>query len=376
MDGISQLCQKLRLPVARALAGWFGRQARSLPWRHTRDPYAIWVSEVMLQQTQVSTVQRYFGPFMKSFPTIEALAAASERHVLRHWEGLGYYRRARDLHKSARILSARHGGRLPDDPEVVASLPGFGRYTRGAVLSQAFDRRLSIVETNSRRVLCRLFGIKGDPRRGAVEGRLWKLAEALLPRQHVGDFNQALMELGALICTARRPRCDSCPLARHCRARRLNLQEAIPPRARRPLPQYLEELAVVVQRGGKVLLAQRPTSGRWAGLWEFPHGPLTGTEDLVRVAGRALFEMTAIRAEIGAEIMTLQHGIMRFRIRLICLAADYRSGTFRSSFYQQGRWVNIDRLADYPVSSPHRRLARSLASPVADAPGSGLVATT
>src|SRR5437764_13384078 len=186
-------------PIRRRLLAWFDRHRRDLPWRRDRDPYRVWVSEVMLQQTTVAAVVPYFERFLAAFPTVAALAAADEQQVLKLWEGLGYYRRARHLHAAARLLADRAA--LPDDPEVWADLPGVGRYILGAVLSQAFDRKLPIVEANSLRVLARLFGYRGDPREGVGKKWVWAAAEAVLPAKRAGDFNQALMELGALICT-------------------------------------------------------------------------------------------------------------------------------------------------------------------------------
>ena len=276
----------MRRRLPRRLLDWFARHRRDLPWRRDRDPYRIWVSEVMLQQTQAATVVPYFERFLQAFPTLADLAAADEQEVLRLWEGLGYYRRARDLLRTARLLAASHGGRFPDDPAALDGLPGLGRYTRNAVLSQAFDRRLPILEANSRRVLCRLFGRTGDPRRGPEQRWLWAAAEALLPPRRVGDFNQALMELGALVCTPAAPRCAECPLAADCAARRLGLQDAIPARTPPPEPMEVREAAVVVRRGERVLLLQRPAEGRWASLWEFPHGPLA-RDGVARRGGRA-----------------------------------------------------------------------------------------
>jgi A/G-specific adenine glycosylase len=345
------------------LLRWFDKHRRDLPWRQDRDPYHIWVSEVMLQQTQVATVEGYFARFLVTFPTLRSLAAAAEQQVLRAWEGLGYYRRARDLHRAARQLVATHGGIVPDDPDVLRDLPGMGRYTLGAVLSQAFDRRMPIVEANSQRVLCRLLGQTGEPRRGPVRRWLWRVAEMLLPRRRVGDFNQALMELGALVCTPVAPRCTACPLSSLCFARRQGRQEEIPTRAASPETVEVDEVAVVIRRGRKVLLVQRPETGRWAGMWEFPHDSLRKKESHEAGASRVLAHLTGLRAELGLELLTIRHSVTRFHIALVCFEASYRSGTFRSRFYQQGKWLLPDQLPPYPVSRPQRRLAHTLVKP-------------
>jgi A/G-specific adenine glycosylase len=345
--------------IRRRLLHWFTHHRRDLPWRHDRDPYRIWISEVMLQQTQVATVIPYFQRFVAAFPNLKALAAADEQQVLRLWEGLGYYRRARDLHRAARQLAAEHGGSLPDDPAVWRHLPGIGRYMLGAILSQAFDRRLPIVEANSLRVLCRLFGQTGDPRRGDGQRWLWQTAEALLPRRQVGDFNQAVMELGALVCTPT-PRCENCPLAQVCAARQFGLQEQVPLRPTPPDLVEISEVAVIVRRGEHVLLVQRPESGRWANMWEFPHGSLIDGETHEDAGRRLLTELAGIKADLGAEVQTVQHGVTHHRITMLCLDAEYRAGTFRSAFYTAGRWLTPAELRDYPVSAPQRRLAHTL----------------
>jgi A/G-specific adenine glycosylase len=346
--------------IARRLCAWFRRHARHLPWRTTRDPYAIWVSEIMLQQTVVATVVPYFERFIKVFPTIAALAAASEQEVLRLWAGLGYYRRARDLHRAARILQAEHGGVFPQDVDAVRRLPGFGRYTLGAVLSQAFDRPLPIVEANSQRVLCRLLGYGGDPRRGAGKRLLWNTAAALVPRRGAGEFNQALMELGALVCTPQTPKCSVCPLTGCCAARRSGRQDAIPPRAAEPAIEAIAEVAVVVRRGRRLLLVQRLDEGRWAGMWEFPHRPLESGEDHATAATRLLRDQLGVRADLRQELTTIRHGVTRFRITMVCLEAVYRGGRFASTAYQSAKWTALEKLHDLPVSSPQRRLIMAL----------------
>jgi A/G-specific adenine glycosylase len=213
-------------------------------------------------------------------------------------------------------------------------------------------------------VLCRLLGETEDPRRGAVRQRLWAAAEALLPDRRVGDFNQALMELGALVCTPVAPRCSECPLAAVCEARRLGKQDAIPRRASPPETVTVQEAAVVVRRGDSVLLVQRSeTATRWAGMWEFPHGPVQEGETHEAAAVRLLRELTGMRADLGPELQTLRHGVTRFQITLVCFEARFRGGRFRSAFYRRSCWVRPDELGGYPVSAPQRRLAKALVDP-------------
>src|SRR5262245_1541706 len=355
---------ELRPWLARRLLDWFARCQRQLPWRRDRDPYRIWVSEVMLQQTQVATVIPYFERFLAAFPTLTDLAAASEQDVLRLWEGLGYYRRARDLHRAAREVVNRLGGEVPDDPEALKGLPGLGRYTLNAVLSQAFDRRLPILEANSQRVLCRVFGRIEDPSRNPLRAWLWRTAEEILPRRRVGEFNQALMELGALVCTPSAPDCDHCPLRSKCQARRLGLQDSIPFRAEAPETIEVREVAVVLRRHSAVLLVQRPVTARqWANLWEFPHVELADGETHEAAATRLLHDLTGMKGDVGPELLTIRHGVTRYAITMLCLEANHRSGAFRSSFYQKGAWVKPEDLSSYPVSSPQRRLAKALTRP-------------
>jgi A/G-specific adenine glycosylase len=348
----------LRSWLRRKLLAWFARHRRDLPWRLDRDPYAIWVSEIMLQQTQVATVIPFFHRFLAAFPSVQRLAAASQQRVLRLWEGLGYYRRARSLHQAARQLVAQHRGQLPDDPEVWRNLPGIGRYTLGAILSQAFDRRLPILEANSVRVLCRFFGVDAPPQDSGVQKRLWQLAEVLLPRKQVGDFNQALMELGALVCTNAAPRCKSCPLAYHCAARKQGCQEKLP-RRQKPLSTiHVQEVAVVVRRGPTVLVVQRPAQGRWANMWEFPHAELQLGESHHDAAKRMVHKNTGLVIKLGALLATLTHAVTRYRITLVCREATLQGGTFASSVYQRSMWIRPGDLSALPVSSPQRRLAR------------------
>jgi len=317
----------------------------------------------MLQQTQVATVVPYFHRFLSAFPTIQALAVADEQDVLRLWEGLGYYQRARGLHQAAQRIVAEHAGIFPTDPAQLAALPGLGRYTVNAVLSQAFDARLPVLEANTQRVLSRFFGPLDDPRQGPARAWLWQAAEDLLPRRGSGEFNQALMELGALVCTSTAPHCPDCPLASRCEAFRQGLQESIPARTPKPVVTLVAEAAAVIQRDGRVLLGQRPGGGRWAGLWEFPHGPVLDGESPEDAARRLAAELAGIETAPGSEVATLRHGITRYRITLSCFELPHISGEFRSAFYTQAIWLLPADLAGYPVSSPQRRLSTLLVSP-------------
>ena len=321
-------------PTRRRLLAWFDRNARPLPWRHDRDPYRIWVSEVMLQQTTVAAVTPRFAAFLTEFPDVQALAAADEQAVLKAWEGMGYYSRARNLKQAAEALVRGHGGDLPDDPAVWAALPGVGRYILGAVLSQAFDRRLPVIEANTKRVLCRVFGQPRRPTTGPVQAWLWETAAAILPRARAGDFNQALMELGATVCTPDRPACDRCPLRDVCVARREGLQDVIPVRPKRPDVVEVREVCVVARHGDTVLLVRRPAGGRWANMWEFPRTELAAGETVADGANRLLTDL-GINGKLGAELMTVRYGVTRFRMTMACLEADCPKAAFRAGYYRR-----------------------------------------
>ncbi len=329
----------------------------------------------MLQQTLVATVIPYFERFLEAFPTIADLGRAEEQEVLRLWEGLGYYRRARHLLAAAKQICEDHEGQFPKDPKVVLGLPGFGRYTVGAVLSQAFDARLPILEANSIRLLTRFFGLRGDPKSHPLNAELWTVAETLLPQKRVGDFNQSLMELGALICTPNAPQCGECPLSKKCGAFGHDLQDQLPELAKPIQVTELHEVAVVLRKGGEVFLVQRPAENQsdkktqnehktwWANMWEFPHATIEKGESVDDAARRILKELTGFTAEIGCELTTVKHGVTRYRIVMVCLEARYSSGEFRSTFYVAGEWVDPNDLGRYPLSSPQRKLAKLLEGP-------------
>jgi A/G-specific adenine glycosylase len=340
--------------LRRALLTWFEAHKRPMPWRTSRDPYRIWVSEVMLQQTTVAAVVPYFERFLASFPTVRQLAEAEEQAVLAHWQGLGYYRRARHLHAAAKALVASHGDVLPADASVWAELPGVGRYILGAVMSQAFEQKFPIVEANSLRVLARWFGYRGDPRVGAGQKWVWSAAEAVLPEEHFGNFNQAMMELGSQVCTPMNPKCSECPVAQWCEANRLGEQAIIPPRAAKKAVTEVQEVAVILRAGESIRLFRRPdTATRGAGLWEFPHGEVQPGESLELAAERITRELTGFGVKALQTLMTATHTVTRFHYTTTTFVAESR-GRFRSAFYSETATVHLADVGQYPVSSPQR----------------------
>lgn len=351
--------------LRRRLIAWFRRSQRALPWRETRDPYAIWVSEIMLQQTQVATVIEYYKRFLAAFPTVAELAAAEEEQVLRLWEGLGYYRRARNLHRAAQEIVAQHQGVFPNDIETVRSLPGIGRYTAGAILSISQDQRLPILEANTVRLYSRLIGFRGDPRSGEGQRILWNSAESWLPKTGSGEFNQALMELGSLICTPQSPDCPHCPVAELCEARRQGLVDQIPLPAKKIAITAVRETFLVIRRRGRVLLLKNPDEGRWAGMWDFPRYPLTDEQSPESDIGEVLIELVRERLGMkilpGPRLLTLRHGVTRYRITLDCYEAQWISGPESCPLKGTFKWAEPGKLGEFPLSVTGRKLAKRLA---------------
>jgi len=323
--------------LRRRLLAWYARARRDLPWRRCRDPYRVWVSEVMLQQTQVERVKEFFARFMERFPTVHALARAPEAAVLKHWEGLGYYRRARQLHAAAKVVVAEHGGAFPKTVAALEGLPGVGRYTAGAIASIALDVPAPIVEANSRRVFARLAG-HDRPVGGAGDEPIWDVAAALVPRRGAGAFNQAVMDLGAMVCTPTRPRCDACPVATHCAACRSGRAEEIPVVAPRRKPTRLRETAVVARHRDRVLVERRGPGEWWEGLWDFPR------ESGPRPAGKRL----------GRVAYTVTHH------HVACTVVERRAATPGKPTATR-RWVSVAALATLAMTAPGRRIAALLA---------------
>ncbi|MEN1680014.1 MAG: A/G-specific adenine glycosylase [Planctomycetota bacterium] len=347
----------------RRLLAWYRKNKRDLPWREGRDAYRVWVSEVMLQQTQVETVKPYFARFLDRFPTVADLAAADEQDVLRLWEGLGYYRRARSLHAAAKQVVDLHAGVLPESVAELRELPGVGRYTAGAIASIAYNRPAPILEANTIRLFSRLIAYEGDATTTTGQKRLWSLAEQVLPapkpdEPNVSDFNQALMELGALVCTPTDPKCTECPAAAQCRGYGECKLDTLGPTTKKLSFTEVREAAVVVWHGPKVLLRQCEEGERWAGLWDFPRFPIESEGPLFaadEIAGKVR-EQTGVRCTLGPLITTLKHGVTRFRITLDCYRAKRTGGRLT-----KGEWVEVEALADRPLSVTGRKLAKLIA---------------
>jgi len=342
------------VPLRRRLLGWYRRRRRDLPWRRTTDPYRIWVSEVMLQQTRVATAVPFYQTFLERFPDVEALGRAPVSDVLAAWAGLGYYRRARHLHAAAGVVVREHRGLLPDDPETFARLPGVGRYTTGAVLSMGFGQPLPVLDGNVARVLSRMFMLDAAVRDPRGAKRLWALAEALVPRRGAGDWNQALMELGATVCAPRVPQCGRCPVRALCRAHAADAVERYPPVPPRRRPQIVRLAAAWIERGGRVLMARR--EGRLLeGLWEPPAVELDG-------AGRGDRAALARRlAELGLDVRLV--GRAR-EIRHLLTHRDFRVRFWRGTANGAAparralRWIDPER-PGVPLTGLARRLVKS-----------------
>ncbi len=349
--------------LAPRLLTWYDASKRALPWRGTRDPYRVWVSEIMLQQTQVATVIPYYERFLGAFPTVRDLATAPLDEVLRLWSGLGYYRRARGLHAAAGVVLERHGGRFPETPEAALALPGVGRYTAGAILSIAYGVRLPAVDANAERVLARVHLIEGDIGVGEPKRRVLALAAEAVPGDRPGDHNQALMELGALVCAPRAPRCADCPLADVCAAWGARAQERVPAARTRTATVRVEAVAGIVRRSGRVLIARRPDDAVWGGLWEFPNTETSAEGDRVERLTAHLRDAHGLRVTVGLEVARIAHSVMDRRITLIAMECTSVSGRTRAAWHTETAWARPADLSRYAMPSPHRRIAERLHPP-------------
>ncbi|MGA2489273.1 MAG: A/G-specific adenine glycosylase [Anaerolineales bacterium] len=344
------------------ILNWYISEQRKLPWRGSADPYIVWVSEIMLQQTRVESVIPYFERWMERFPNIASLAAASEQQVLSVWEGLGYYGRARNLHKAAKIVMKEYGGELPRETEALRKLPGIGRYSVGAIASIAFGQDVATLDANLRRVFARVFDMEQAADSTAGEEILWGLAEQHLPKGRTGDYNQALMDLGAMICLPRNPRCLLCPLRDLCQARRLGIQSQRPVLKPKAVVPHFTVTAAVVRRNGKVLLAKRPSKGLLGGMWEFPGGKMEKDESFEACLRREIQEELGVGIGVGESFGVYQHAYTHFRITLHAFLCQLTDGEPKPIEAAELAWIRPDDLAHYPMGKVDRQIARKLVS--------------
>lgn len=349
--------------IQRRLVAWYRHNRRNLPWRPPPgsppearpDPYHVLVSEVMLQQTRVETVIPYFHRFIAQLPTLADLAGCDEQRILRLWQGLGYYRRARNLLKAAACINAEHGGVVPRKAADLRKIGGIGPYTAGAVSSIAYDEPEPILDGNVARVLCRVDGLRGDPRSSSLQRKLWGKAGALVPSRGAGEFNSALMELGATVCTPRAPRCRACPLRALCRAYAQNLQETIPSvRRSRALP-LESRWTFCIRRGSQWLLEQRPATGRWAAMWQFPTVPADGQKPTETVVTRLL----GVPVSNLRPLTTIRHCLTHRRYLFHVYICDACNETMPPN----RKWLSLRKLYRYPLPAVHTRIAGLLKAP-------------
>jgi A/G-specific adenine glycosylase len=346
--------QRAANTFATCLVRWHKDHGRhDLPWQGTRDPYCIWVSEIMLQQTQVSAVIPYFERFMASFPTVANLADASSDAVMQHWSGLGYYSRARNLHAAAKIVQSDHGGSFPSSAEQIATLPGIGRSTAAAIAAFAFGERAAILDGNVKRVLCRAFGIGGFPGERNIEKKLWALAESLLPEAQIEIYTQALMDLGATLCTRGKPACETCPLAADCIAKREGRIGELPTPRQRKTVRARSTAMLLLVRDGKILLELRPPAGIWGGLWSLPEAAMDA--DLEAVCKLRF----GAKLESVERLAPVKHGFTHFTLDIQPMLC--RIGGVANALAEPGyRWFSLDEVAGAGLPAPVKRLLLAL----------------
>lgn len=367
---LEQLTPQRLAGMRSSLERWYAQHGRDLPWRQTTDPYRIWISEIMLQQTTVKAVIPYFERFLQRFPTVQDLAAAGEADVLKLWEGLGYYSRGRNLRLAAIRVCEDHGGAFPSDLVALQRLPGIGRYTAGAIRSFGFNLPAPIVEANTLRLYCRLLGYEGDPRSKEGQELLWEFATRLQPKKEAGHLNQALMEVGGQICTPVNPRCTECPLIRSCRAYEQELQARIPIPKSRPEVTQLVEGTLAVRSGGLWLVRQRSEEERWAGMWDFPRFPVSAVSFSQRMTTHQSYDVAReialqLQEQVGflpgdlEEVLQIRHTVTRYRIRLICVQGTFE-GKVTKLKDERFRWKSLSELATLPMPITGRQFASRL----------------
>ncbi len=343
------------------LLSWYDQHAADLPWRSTTQPYPIWLSEIMLQQTQVETVKPYYSRFLAAYPSVEDLAAAPVADVLKLWEGLGYYRRAHNLHKLAQIIAQERAGQFPTTAAEWQKLPGIGRYTAGAIASIAFGEGVPVLDGNVIRVFARLTDLTDDVTQASVRNQLWELAESWLPENRTGDYNQALMELGRTVCKPRQPDCEVCPLLAYCRSYRNGTQHERPVKKKAdPTPHMDVTAGIIWNDDGQLLISQRLPEGLLGGLWEFPGGKVEPGETLTECLQRELREELGIEVEVGPLFVVVKHALSHYKLSLHTFTCRYLSGPPQKLEVQDWAWVEREALSHYAFGKADRKIIAAL----------------
>ena len=346
--------------IRKKLLAWYDKTKRDLPWRNTKDPYHIWVSEIMLQQTQVKTVLPYYERWIKTIPTIEKLATTPERKILKLWEGLGYYSRARNFKKAAQIIYKEMNGKLPKTVKDLQNLPGIGRYTAGAISSIAFGLNAPVLDGNVKRVLSRLFCINDNGATIVSENRLWEKADDLVPVRRSGDFNQALMELGATVCTPKSPICQQCPVRTICKAFLKNRVNEFPLSKKNVPSKKIEVSAGIIMKNKKVYIQQRTKGGLMGGLWEFPGGKRERGESSEECLKREINEELRVRVVSLNKVMTIKHTYTQFRVTLNVFNCKLQKKRIQPDGCEQWKWVSLSSLKKYPFPAANVKIVKYL----------------
>ncbi|MBW4470313.1 MAG: A/G-specific adenine glycosylase [Stenomitos rutilans HA7619-LM2] len=358
-DDCSHLPASVFASLQYNLLVWYGQFGRVLPWRQSRDPYAIWVSEIMLQQTQVKTVMPYYHRWLDVFPTVQTLAIAEQQAVLKAWEGLGYYARARNLHRAAQTVMLLYNGTFPDRLVDVMQLPGIGRTTAGGILSAAFNQPLAILDGNVKRVLARLVALHVSPNRALPY--LWQLSETLLDQQQPRDFNQAIMDLGATVCTPHQPLCPVCPWKEHCQAYNQGIQAKLPmSETRAPLPHKTIGVAVIWNDQRQILIDRRRQEGLLGGLWEFPGGKVEAGETIEACIQREIREELGIEIAVGDRLIVVDHAYSHIRVTLQVHHCRYVAGEPQAIECDEVRWVTLTELEQFPFPKANGQIIEAL----------------
>jgi A/G-specific adenine glycosylase len=347
-------------PWTVSLIKWFDHNKRPMPWRDNPEPYYVWVSEMMLQQTQVATALPYFNRFIDLFPTVYKLAESSQEQVLKAWEGLGYYSRARNLHKAAQLVCEKHSGKLPSNYKELQSIPGIGPYCAAAIASIAFGEAIPSVDGNFLRVLCRFWGIEDDISKASTRNQIFDRCLPFIQKSNPSSFNQGIMELGATLCSPKNPACPTCPLSSECNALKTNKTELLPVKTKKQKVPTIPIAVGIIKKENKVLIAKRKQNGMLAGLWEFPGGKQENAESLQQTVIREVLEEAGVVVTVDKKLIMVKHTFSHFKIELTAFLTTLKSGQAKALSSDEVKWVTLSDLDSYPFPTANKKIINAL----------------